>query len=56
MLPAFDWAGIRVKVRLVQWEPTTASWLIWLSLQYYLDVSVIFGQDQVRARVPVRLS
>ncbi|EJF59724.1 hypothetical protein DICSQDRAFT_88794 [Dichomitus squalens LYAD-421 SS1] len=36
MLPAFDWAGIRVK--------------------YYLDVSVIFGQDQVRARVPVRIS
>ncbi|KAI0631232.1 hypothetical protein C8Q77DRAFT_195003 [Trametes polyzona] len=36
MLPAFDWAGLRVK--------------------YYLDVSVIFGQDQMRARVPIRIS
>ncbi|KAI0754332.1 hypothetical protein C8Q80DRAFT_1216421 [Daedaleopsis nitida] len=36
MLPAFDWAGLRVK--------------------YYLDVSVIFGQDQMRARVPLRVS
>ncbi|EIW55037.1 uncharacterized protein TRAVEDRAFT_153349 [Trametes versicolor FP-101664 SS1] len=36
MLPAFDWAGLRVK--------------------YYLDVSVIFGQDQMRARVPLRIS
>ncbi|KAI8972901.1 hypothetical protein BD414DRAFT_499802 [Trametes punicea] len=36
MLPAFDWAGLRVK--------------------YYLEVCVIFGQDQFRARVPVRIS
>ncbi|KAH9852260.1 hypothetical protein C2E23DRAFT_826562 [Lenzites betulinus] len=36
MLPAFDWAGLRIK--------------------YYLDVSVIFGQDQMRARVPLRIS
>ncbi|KAI0763438.1 hypothetical protein BD413DRAFT_208395 [Trametes elegans] len=36
MLPAFDWAGLRVK--------------------YYLEVSVIFGQDQMRARVPLRIS
>ncbi|KAL7277235.1 hypothetical protein ACG7TL_009087 [Trametes sanguinea] len=36
MLPAFDWAGLRVK--------------------YYLEVSVIVGQDQMRARVPLRIS
>ncbi|KAI0355973.1 hypothetical protein OH77DRAFT_1538177 [Trametes cingulata] len=36
LLPAFDWAGLRVK--------------------YYLEVSVIFGQDQMRARVPLRIS
>ncbi|CDO74586.1 hypothetical protein BN946_scf184583.g13 [Trametes cinnabarina] len=36
MLPAFDWAGLRVK--------------------YYLEVSVIIGQDQTRARVPLRIS
>ncbi|OCH89348.1 hypothetical protein OBBRIDRAFT_778682 [Obba rivulosa] len=27
-----------------------------LSVKYYIDVSVVFGQDEMRARVPVRIS
>ncbi len=55
MLPTFDWAGVRVKVRcsvlLSSNVRLTRAWS-----QYYLDVSVIFGQDQLRARVPLRIS
>lgn len=55
MLPAFDWAGLRVKVRLASYD-TTSSYGLTFVMQYYLDVSVIFGQDQMRARVPLRIS
>lgn len=29
--------------------------LIDMSFQYYLDVSVLVGQDDLRARIPIRL-
>lgn len=55
MMPAIDWRGVSVRVRIshLSSEVVVADGVS--RLQYYLEVSVLYGQDDVRARVPVKI-
>lgn len=53
MLPSIDWAGISVKVcSLLSTCGRSTNMFPW---QYYLDISVLLGQDDLHARIPVRI-
>ncbi|KAJ3552869.1 hypothetical protein NM688_g3926 [Phlebia brevispora] len=52
VLPSTEWGGLSVKVRLINfYARATLS-----SYQYYVEASVLFGQDELRVRVPVHIS
>lgn len=57
MLPCIDWAGVSVKVCLfsVRSPLDGANLDFIICSQYYLDVSVLFGPDELRARIPIRI-
>lgn len=53
MLPCIDWSGVSVKVRTS--GPPVDTRLTNRDSQYYLEVSVLIGQDDLRARIPIRI-
>ena len=53
MLPSIDWAGLSVKVRLFRRIGEDPAHMT--IPQYFLEVSVLFGQDECRARIPIRI-
>ena len=59
LLPSIDWAGLNVKVsyfpRFHGNDHGRSILVLIMDSQYYIDVSVLFGQDELRARVPVRV-
>lgn len=52
MLPCIDWAGISVKVCMYSFFLFR---LLTRIHQYYLDVAVVIGHDDWRARIPIRI-
>lgn len=52
MVPGVDWPGASIKVSLFR---QLYDWHLTQTSQYYLDVTVLFGQDAARACIPIRV-